>query len=316
MTLAMRPLGSGPQVSIVGLGGNNFGRPGSATADRAGTDAVIGAAIDEGITLIDTADIYNDGRSEELIGQVLTPTRRAQVVVATKFGHQHATAPGADGWGAKGAADYINRAVDASLSRLGIDAIDLYQIHTPDPETPIVETLTALDGLVKAGKVRAIGHSQFTAEQVLEADRVAKEHGLTAFVSAQNQYSLMERDLEAADLPAMRQVGLGLLPFFPLASGLLTGKYRRDHVPTGTRLEQRPERLEAVDWDQLEDFRLLCERADVPMVQAAIGWLIAQPGVSSVIAGATRPEQVRANAAAGRRALEPEFLAQVDVLFR
>ncbi|MGJ6980187.1 aldo/keto reductase [Aestuariimicrobium soli] len=318
--LATRPLGStptgeGPQVSIVGLGGNNFGRPNSATATRAGADAVIGAAIDAGITLIDTADIYNAGVSEELIGQVLTGGRREQVVIATKFGHQHASAPGSEGWGPKGGATYIRNACDASLRRLGVDVIDVYQLHTPDPETPILETLTALHELVTAGKVRFIGSSQFTGAMIREADRVATEHGLTRFVSAQNLYSLLERGIEADDLPAMRECGLGLLPFFPLASGALSGKYRRDHTPEGSRLAARPEILEGLDWDRLESYRALCERADVPMVEASIGWLLAQQGVASVIAGATTPEQVRANAAAGRRQLDPAFLAEVDALF-
>lgn len=313
MSLIMRSLGTdGPQVSAVGLGGNNFGKPGYATEDLKGTDAVIGEAIDLGINLIDTAELYNDGVSETLIGQALTGDRRDRVLIATKFGHR---ASGNAEWGPKGSAGYIAKAADASLQRLGVDVIDLYQMHTPDPETPIEETLEALDALVTAGKVRHIGHSNFDADLVRHADDVAIDNGWTRFVSAQNLYSLVERGGEARDFPAMAERGLGLLPYFPLASGLLTGKYRRDERPAGSRLEKRDDLMADVDWDRLDDFAALCESEGVSQVEAAIGWLIAQDPVSSVIAGATRPEQVRANAAAGERELSAEFVDQLSALF-
>lgn len=316
MSLIMRSLGTdGPQVSAVGLGGNNFGRPGSATETLAGTQAVIDEALEIGINLIDTAELYNTGVSETLIGQALQGGRRDQVLIATKFGHKAGGGPGSEEWGPKGSAGYITRACDTSLQRLGVDVIDLYQQHTPDPETPIEETLEALDGLVKAGKVRWIGHSNFTAEMIRHADDVAIERGWTRFISAQNLYSLIERGGEVEDFGAMAERGLGLLPYFPLASGLLTGKYQRDLRPEGSRLENRDDLMASVNWDRLGDYAALCDEAGVPMVEASIGWLLAQSPVSSVIAGATRPEQVRANAAAGQRVLDDELIDRITLLF-
>lgn len=285
---------------MVGLGCNNFGRPGTATEHDA--SAVVDAAIEAGVTLFDTADIYNAGRSEELLGQALAD-RRGQVVIATKWGHQSATAPGADDWGAKGSRGYIRRAIEASLTRLGTDYIDVYQLHTPDPGTPIEQTLEALDELVQEGLVRHLGHSNFDAAQMREADAVARERGLTRFVSAQNEYSLLRRQIEEQDLAVARELGLGVLPFFPLASGLLTGKYRKDQIPEGARLASRRDQLTDLlgeaGWDGLERYLAVCAEAGITPLEGAVGWLLAQDGVTSVISGATSAEQVRANAAAG-----------------
>lgn len=312
--MQMRELGrQGPVVSAVGLGGNNFGRAGRACEDGAGTAAVLDAALESGITMIDTAEMYNDGRSEELIGQWLKG-RRDQVQVATKFGHVRARGPQSQDWGPCGSAGYVRKACEASLRRLDTEVIDLYQQHTPDPETPVLETLTALQELIDEGKVRNIGHSNFNAAQMREADEVARREGLTPFVCAQNEYSLLQRGVEGEDLDTMRELGLGLVPFFPLASGLLTGKYRRDHRPEGARLSRREDLDETTDWEQLEAYSRVCEEYGVSELRAAIGWLLAKEPVSSVIAGATRPEQVRANAACGQD-LPAELVARLDALF-
>src|SRR5215471_17320511 len=231
-----RALGnSGLVVSVVGLGCNNFG----SWLDLAGTKAVVDAAVEEGITLFDTADMYGGGGSEELLGEVLAG-RRDEVLIATKFGHQHADMGYGPAAGAKGGRGYIRRAVEQSLRRLNTDYIDLYQIHTPDPKTPITETLAALNELVAEGKVRYLGHSNFTGWQIAEASCVADGHGMVPFVSAQNHWSLLERDAEAEVVPAARHFGLGVLPYFPLANGLLTAKIRRGRPPReGMRLAGR-----------------------------------------------------------------------------
>jgi aryl-alcohol dehydrogenase-like predicted oxidoreductase len=243
--LPTRTLGvGGLEVSIVGLGCNNFGR----RVDLQGTRAVVDAALEEGIKFLDTADIYgNQGGSEELLGQVLEG-RRDQVVLATKFGmDMH------DGRGPRGSRDYILQAAEASLRRLRTDVIDYYWYHQPDGVTPIAETLETLDELIRAGKVRAIGASNFSAEQIEEADTVARDGGLTPFTAIQNQYSLLVRDPERAVLPTCERLGLGFVPFFPLASGLLTGKYRRGQAaPAGTRLASRDQVATEEQFDQLE----------------------------------------------------------------
>ncbi|KXK63622.1 aldo/keto reductase [Micromonospora rosaria] len=298
--MTYRRLGdSGLVVSTVGVGCNNFGRK----LDLDGTRTVVDAALDAGITLFDTADIYGEpqGSSEELLGQVLKG-RRDDVVLATKFGMDMRGANGPD-FGARGARRYVARAVEASLRRLGTDHIDLYQMHEPDPGTPIEETLAALDDLVRAGKVRYLGNSNFTGWQIADADWTARTGGTSRFVSAQNQYSLLERDVEAEVVPACERFGLGLLPFFPLADGLLTGKYRRGGTPpAGSRLAgsgRYAQRLAGADWDTIEAIEAFAAERDLSLLQVAIGGLAAQPAVTSVIAGATTPEQVRANAAAG-----------------
>ncbi|MDI1465721.1 aldo/keto reductase [Catellatospora sp. KI3] len=311
-----RPLGnSGLTVSAVGLGCNNFGW----RLDLDGTRAVVDAALDAGITFFDTADIYGRGTavgaSESMLGEVLKG-RRDQVVLATKFGHQDVDLEFGPAAGAKGGRAYIRRAVEDSLRRLGTDHIDLYQLHTPDPATPIGETLSALHELVQAGKVRYIGCSQFTGWQVADAVRVAQQLNTTAFISAQNHWSLLERGIEAEIVPAARHYGMGVLPFFPLANGLLTGKVRRGQAaPDDSRLAKESARfITEARLDTVEALAGWAERHEQSLLQTAIGWLAAQPGCGSVIAGATSPEQVRANAAAADWIPSASELAELDEL--
>lgn len=305
---------SGLAVSTAGLGCNNLSRTGTATQTQEGTNAVVHAALDAGITLFDTADIYGNGHSEEFLGKALGP-ERSQVVVATKFGMDAKGANGPDD-GARGSRRYIRAAVESSLRRLGTDWIDLYQLHAPDPETPIEETLAALDELVRAGKVRYIGHSNFAGWQLADAAWTAQTKNEVPFISAQNEYSLLQRDIEAELLPAAEAFGVGILPYFPLANGLLTGKYTRDHAPADGRITKlKPSLLESAPWDVLEALQAFCDQRDISMVELAFGWLLAQHQVASVIAGATTPEQVRANAAAAS-AWEPteQDLAELDTI--
>lgn len=301
--MTYRHLGtSGLVVSTAGLGCNNLGRAGSVTADPAAATAVVHAALDAGVTLFDTADGYGApaGRSEELLGAALGSDRE-KVVIATKFGMDARGANGPD-FGARGSRRYIRQAVEASLRRLGTDWIDLYQIHTPDPHTPLEETLSALDDLVHAGKVRYLGHSNFSGWQLGDAAWTAQSAGRTPFISAQNNFSLLNRSAERELIPAAHAFGVGVLPFYPLANGLLTGKYTRDNVPAGSRLAVfKPGLLETAPWDALAALRRFADERGVTMVDVAFGWLLAQPQVTSVIAGATRPEQVTANAAAATR---------------
>jgi len=297
----LRRLGnSGLAVSATGLGCNNLGRPNTVTQTREGTQAVIDAAVDAGITLFDVADIYGSpqGRSEELLGAALGK-RRADVVVATKFGMDMHGVNGPD-FGARGSRRYVRRAVEESLRRLQTDWIDLYQFHQPDPLTPIEETIAALDELVAEGKVRYIGHSNFAGWQLADAGWRARVDHRTPFISAQNEYSLLNRYLEDELLPAAREFGLGVLPFFPLANGLLSGKYTRTDAPTGSRLQAiKPQLLDTAPWDTLEALQSFADERGVSMLQVAFGWLLAQEPVTAVIAGATTPEQIRANADAG-----------------
>ncbi len=315
--LTSRRLGSsGLSVSTAGLGCNNLGRTGTATADLAGSRKVVDAALDAGITLFDVADIYGatPGVSEKILGAALG-SRRDQVIVATKFGMDAKGVNGPD-FGARGSRRYIRQAVEASLRRLDTDWIDLYQLHVPDPATPIAETIAALDELVTAGKVRYLGHSNFAGWQLADAAWVARDLGRTPFISAQNEYSLLERDVERELLPAAAHFGVGVLPFFPLANGLLTGKYRRDDAPAGTRLtDLKPALLATVPWDVIEALAQFAADLDLTMLQVAFGWLLSHPQVSSVIAGATSPEQVRANAAAAMawRPAEAD-LAEIDAI--
>jgi aryl-alcohol dehydrogenase-like predicted oxidoreductase len=302
---------SGLVVSVVGLGCNNFGRK----VDLDGTRAVVHAALDLGINLFDTADIYGNphGASEELVGAALKG-RRDEAVIATKFGMDMAGANGPD-HGARGARRYIMRAVEASLRRLGTDHIDLYQMHEPDPGTPIEETLSTLDELVRSGKVRYLGNSNFSGWQIADADWTARSGHLTRFVSAQNHYNLLERGVEREVLPACERFGLGMLPFFPLASGLLTGKYRQgEAAPEGGRLsEQRyAPRLANARWDTIDALRTYADKRGLGLLDVAIGGLAAKPAVTSVIAGATRPEQVAANVAAAQWVPTDEDLAELD----
>jgi aryl-alcohol dehydrogenase-like predicted oxidoreductase len=304
--LASRPFGdSGLEVSVVGLGCNNFGR----RIDLEATRAVVDAALDEGVTFFDTANSYGRGQSEEFLGEVLEG-RRDQVTLATKFGMDMG-----DGKGPRGSRDYILQAIEASLRRLRTDTVDVYWYHRPDGVTPIAETLEALDELIRRGSVRAIGASNFSAQQLEEADAVARERGLTRFTAVQNEYSLLVRDAERDVLPACERLGIGFVPFFPLASGLLTGKYRRGEAgPLGARLSDRDEIASDDQFDLLDALQRYADARDVSLVDVAIGALIARPVVSSVIAGATKPEQVRANAAAARWQPSDEDVAELKEL--
>jgi aryl-alcohol dehydrogenase-like predicted oxidoreductase len=309
-SLDLRPLGtSGLVVSRVGLGCNNFGR-------RIGLDqarAVVDAAIDEGVTLFDTADSYGD--SEEILGTALDG-RRDRVVVATKFGWDVGGANGPD-WGARGSRRYIRRAVERSLRRLRTDWIDLYQLHRPDGVTPMEETLAALTELVREGKVRYVGSSNLAAWQVADAEWLARTRGSERFVSAQNHYSLLDRGVEADLVPACERYGIGLLPYFPLANGLLTGKYRRGEAPPeGTRLAGPRGAGELTDerFDVVERLEAFAAERSLSLLDVAIGGLAAQPAVASVIAGATSPEQVKANVAGGAWRPSADDLAALDAI--
>jgi len=299
-----RVLGEGgPDVSVVGLGTNNFG--GRIDYDR--SLAVIDAALDAGVTLIDTADIYGQGTSEEFIGRALEG-RRDGVLIATKFGSEMDERPEER----RGKPDYVKWAVEGSLRRLRSDVIDLYQMHRPDPETPIADTLGALNDLVDEGKVRWIGSSNFSAEQIEAAEEVSRGAGFHRFVSAQNHYSLVEREAEDEVLPACERLGIGFLPYFPLASGLLTGKYRRGEEASEGRLAGReiPEQR----WDRVDALQRYADERGVSLLDVAVGGLLAMPAVSCVIAGATKPEQVEQNVAAGSWRLNPEEMAEVDAI--
>ncbi len=306
-----RPLGnSGLTVSVVGLGCNNFGR----RLDADQTRAVVDAAIEAGVTLLDTAESYGGaGRSEEYLGAALVG-RRDQVVLATKFGGGGDMGYGPAA-GAKGGRGYIRRAVEQSLRRLRTDYIDLYQLHNPDRVTPIEETLSALTELVRAGLVRYIGHSNFSGLQIATAAATARELGAVPFISAQNQWSLLERGAELDVVPAARQFGLGVLPYYPLANGLLTGKVRRGAPPgEGTRLAGRPDYITEARLDKVEALADWAGQHGRTILEVAIGGLAALPGCTSVIAGATSAEQVRANAAAGDWVPEPGELTEIDKL--
>jgi aryl-alcohol dehydrogenase-like predicted oxidoreductase len=305
-TLPARRLGEpGLEVSVVGLGCNNFGR----RLDPDGAAAVLHAALDAGITLLDTADIYGGGESERIIGEVLAG-RREEFVLATKFGMEAGDgAPDAP----RGSRDYIRWAVEGSLRRLQTDRIDLYQYHKPDGATPIGETLAALDELVVEGTVRAIGCSNFDADRLEEAEQISRQRGLARFVTLQNEYSLLEREIEAEVVPACARLGVGILPFFPLASGLLTGKYRRGEAgPPGTRLGDRGEVGSEAQFDVVEALEGFAAERGVGVLDVAIAGLAAQPAVASVIAGATSPEQIAANVAAIEWQPAEEDLAELD----
>lgn len=298
------------KVSVVGLGCNNFGMK----LDQSGTDAVVHKALDMGITLFDTADIYGGqkGQSEDLLGKALGE-RRQEIALATKFGASMGEAAHDVG----GSRAYIMKAVDASLARLDTDYIDLYQIHRPDPATPIEETLRALDDLVRQGKVRYIGHSNYAGRQAAEAAQIAREYKLTPYISAQNHYSLLSRQIELDLVPAAKEFGLGILPFFPLESGLLTGKYKRGaDAPEGSRFalwgNMSGRFLNDPNFDRVEKLSALCERQGHSLLQVAIGWLAGQPYVSSVIAGATTAEQVELNVAAGEWRPSAEEAEAID----
>lgn len=309
--MEVRNLGSsGLRVSLVGLGCNNFG----ARLDVEATRKVVHKALDLGITLFDTADVYgNRGGSEEQLGQVLG-ARRKDIVLASKFGLAMDDAGVLKG----GSRHYVMRAVEDSLRRLRTDWIDLYQLHRPDPLTPIEETLGALDDLVRQGKVRYVGCSNLSAWQVVEAQWTAKHRGLDAFVSCQDEYSLLVRDLERDLMPAMQKYGLGLLPYFPLASGLLTGKYERDAPgPAGARLTDTPRfanrtYMTDANWAIVERLREFGNARGRTLLEVAMGWMAARPTVSSIIAGATRPEQLEQNVRAVDWTPTAEDMTEID----
>ncbi|MDR6507809.1 aldo/keto reductase [Arthrobacter oryzae] len=316
MTEQRRLGNSGLTVSVVGLGCNNLGRSNTVTESQEGTDAVVHAALDAGITFFDVADTYGrePGLSEIMLGKALAG-RREDAIVATKFGMDMRGANGND-FGARGSRRYIVKAAEASLRRLRTDWIDLYQFHTPDPLTPIEETLAALDDLVTSGKVRYIGHSNRAGWQIAEAEFVARGRGGSRFVSTQNHYNLLDRRAELEITPAAEAYGLGVLPYFPLANGLLTGKYGPGKAPEGSRLSHtRTNLVHDADWDQLEKFSAFAAERNLSEIQVAFSWLAAQPSVSSVIAGATRPEQVRENAAAVAWVPTADERAQLDEIF-
>jgi aryl-alcohol dehydrogenase-like predicted oxidoreductase len=296
MTVTHGRLGrSGLVVSRLGVGCNAFGTRIDADQVR----AVVDAALDEGVSFFDTADVYGLGASEELLGRALRG-RRDDVVVATKFGMDMEGRNGPD-HGARASRRYLRRAVEASLRRLGTDHIDLYQLHQPDLVTPVEETLTALGELVAEGKVRYVGCSNFAAWEVTEAHHVARRLGTPGFVTAQNEYSLYNRVAEEELVPACLRAGVSVLPYFPLAYGLLTGKYRRGAAaPEGSRLslDSQRRRLEGADFDRIEALATFAEQRGLDLLTLAVGGLAAQPGVGSVIAGVSRPEQVRTNARA------------------
>ncbi len=311
--MEFRRLGrSGLTVSVVGLGTNNLGMK----LDMAGSREVVHAALDQGITLFDTADAY--GASEERLGEILQG-HRDDLVLATKFGSDAAKRGNGNGadWGARGSRRYVVRAVEASLRRLRTDWIDLYQMHRPDSLTPIEETLAALSDLVQAGKVRYVGSSNFAGWQVAEADWMSRTRGLDRMVSAQNQYSWLERGIEAELVPALEHYGVGLLPFFPLASGLLTGKYRRgEGAPDGSRLQAwgAEDSLTDAVFDTVERLEAFADDRGVRLVDVAIGGLAAKPSVASVIAGATSAEQVASNVAAGSWVPTADDLEALDAI--
>jgi aryl-alcohol dehydrogenase-like predicted oxidoreductase len=309
--MQLRRLGnSGLKVSVIGLGCNNFGM----RIDQAQTRMVVDAALDAGINFFDTADIYGGSKSEVFLGEALKG-RREKAVLATKF----ANPMGEGAYLRGGARRYIVKAVEDSLKRLHTDHIDLYQMHVPDPDTPIEETLRALDDLVRAGKVLYIGNSNFTGWQIADADWTSRTGGLERFISAQNNFSLLERGVEREVLPACERFGLGLLPYFPLASGFLTGKYHRGEPPRqGTRLAAWGKRGEAAlndrNFDRLEALEPWAEQRGRRILDLAFAWLLGHRAVSSVIAGATSPEQVQANARCAEWILTPEEVEEVRAL--
>jgi aryl-alcohol dehydrogenase-like predicted oxidoreductase len=305
-----RPLGeSGLVVSVAGLGCNNFG----GRLDTDGTRAVVDAAIEAGITLFDTADIYGGGGgSERALGEILG-SRRDQVVLATKFGGRGVDMGYGPAAGGKGGRSYIRRAVTESLRRLQTDYIDLYQLHNPDPDTPVEETIAALNELVDEGKIRYLGHSNFSGWQIADAAHLAAAGGYQPFISAQNHWSWLERAAEAEVVPAAEHFGLGVLPFFPLANGLLTGKVRQgQQVPAGSRLAARAGYVTDDKLAKVEALIGWAEQHGVSILDVAIGGLAAQPGCASVIAGAMTPEQVKANVAASEWIPTEDELAEID----
>jgi len=292
---------SGLVVSELGIGASTFGRSGMVATSQKAVDEIVGHALDLGITYFDVADVYGDspGLSETLLGNALG-TRRDDVVIGSKFGGSLLGLAGQD-WGGRGSRRYIRRAVEGSLARLRTDWIDLYQIHMPDTATPIEETLSALDDLVREGKIRYAGSSNFAAWQVADAEYTARIGGFTRFISATNEYNLLWREAERELLPALNAYGIGFIPYFPLQNGLLTGKYRRDFAPADAKITNlKAHLLEQAPWDALDRYSEFARERGVTETALALGWLLAQPGVATVITGITRPEQLDVNLAATR----------------
>jgi len=308
--MTYRNLGdSGLRVSKIGIGCNNFGM----RIDAAATERVVGAALDHGITLFDTSDSYGD--SEIFLGEALG-SRREEVIIATKFGSDLRGANGPD-WGSRGSRRYIRKAVERSLTRLNTDYIDLYQLHMPDPTTPIEETLAALTELVNEGKVRYIGNSNFAGWQIADAEWIARTNGTARFISAQNHYNLIERAAETDVLPACERFGLGQLPYFPLASGLLTGKYQRGvAAPADGRIAawHMDAMLSDANFDKVEAIAAFASERGLSLLQVALGGLASRPAIASVIAGATSPEQVAANVDAGLWTPTADDRASLDLV--
>jgi aryl-alcohol dehydrogenase-like predicted oxidoreductase len=298
---------SGLEVSVVGVGCNQFGR----RVDAAGVARIVHTALDAGITFFDTADVYGAGESERLLGAALRG-RRDAAIVATKVGSQMGEGPYTSGASRR----HIRAGVEASLRRLGTDWIDLYQIHVPDADTPIEETLSALDDLVRDGKVRYIGCSNFSGWQIADADWTSYIHHFSRFISAQNEYSLLNRGVEADVAPACEHFGLGLIPYFPLMRGLLTGRYRRGETPEGGRLagDAGDEFLTDANFDIVEGLSAYARHKGTDLLGVAIGGLLAQPAVVSVIAGASQPEHVLANVEAAGWVPSPEDLEELDAI--
>ncbi|SEB62053.1 Predicted oxidoreductase [Rhodococcus koreensis] len=307
---------SGLVVSEVGIGASTFGRSGMVAETQDAADRIVGRALDLGITYFDVADVYGDhpGQSEIMLGKALGGNRD-RVVIGSKFGIGLGGLNGPD-WGVRGSRRYVRLAVESSLRRLRTDWIDLYQIHAPDPITPIEETLSVLDDLVAEGKVRYIGSSNFAGWQVTDAEYVARINGLTRFVSATNEYNLLWREPEKELLPALAAYGVGFFPYFPLQNGLLTGKYRRDFAPVGAKITNlKKHLLDAAPWDALERYTEFARERGVTPTALAFGWLLAHESVSSVIAGVTAPEQLDDNLAASRWRPTPEEFAELSELF-
>lgn len=292
---------SGLVVSELGIGASTFGRSGMIATSQRAVDKIVGRALDLGITYFDIADVYGDtpGVSETLLGNALG-SRRDDVVIGSKFGGNLRGLTGQD-WGVRGSRRYVRRAVEGSLARLKTDWIDLYQIHKPDPWTPVEETLSVLDDLVHEGKVRYVGGSNFAAWQVVEAELVARAGGWAPFISATNEYNLLWREPERELLPVLRKYDIGFIPYFPLQNGLLTGKYRRDFAPADAKITNlKAHLLEQAPWPALERYAEFARERGVTQTALALGWLLAQPTVATVIAGVTRPEQLDENLAATR----------------
>lgn len=307
---------SGLVVSEVGIGASTFGRTGMVADTQEAVDRIVGRALDLGITYFDVADVYGDhpGQSETMLGNALGGNRD-RVIIGSKFGIGLGDLNGPD-WGVRGSRRYVRRAVESSLRRLQTDWIDLYQIHTPDEITPIEETLSVLDDLVREGKVRYIGNSNFAGWQVADAEYVARIHGLTRFVSATNEYNLLWREPEKELLPALAAYGLGFFPYFPLQNGLLTGKYRHDYAPPGAKITNlKRHLLDAAPWDALDRYAEFGRERGVTPAALAFGWLLAHDSVSSIIAGVTHPDQLDENLVASRWRPTPEEFAELSALF-